>query len=561
VFRGSVGGFRARQQGRRARTNGRNGKCAKPKALTGTVMDNRRFDDLTRKLATTGSRRTFLRGLIGGGAAVVASRAASGVAAKDPKVDVCHWDSNTGTYVRLSMDQSGWKSGHQGQHGNDYLRGSGCCTSQECSDGSECNGRVCTTVAATTPAPPPTTTQAPATTTEAPATTTEAPATTTEAPATTTEAPATTTEAPETTTTSSPRGPIPIYGECVVDADCTTGVCGCNGTWGFPFCFCREEICLETGEDCSDTAGGVACCSGDCYGSFGDSECIANSCNPACPPGKVCVGGVNCICQRFTRECGTGCIPEDDCCPDTEDCVSVPSTTTTEAPATTTEAPATTTEAPATTTEAPATTTEAPATTTEAPVTTTNAPTTTTTEPPEFCPSYTVRASSGACVNPCSSNPCTDCAGSWCVAHANGRHECIFNASTGGGSCTETSCAAGYECLYSSLRGGLVCTDILGACPTTTTPPPCPPYMVWYDNGINIRQCLFPCFVHLCSCLTAPQQCFGTEDGQHICATNFGSLGSPTNNCPVTGCPEDFECYSDINGVYSCRNILQTTTC
>ena len=101
-------------------------------------MDDRRFDDLTRRLATARTRRSLLRGLVAGGTALATARAGTSLAAPAPKVDVCHWDASAGAYVWLTVSENSWLTGHQGQHPQDYLRGNGCCTAGECGTDSAC---------------------------------------------------------------------------------------------------------------------------------------------------------------------------------------------------------------------------------------------------------------------------------------------------------------------------------------------------------------------------------------------------------------------------------------
>jgi hypothetical protein len=101
-------------------------------------MDDRRFDDLTRQLATGRTRRSLLRGLVAGGTALAAARASTSLAAPAPKVDVCHWDAAAGAYVLLTISENSWLTGHLGQHAQDYLRGNGCCTAGECGTDSAC---------------------------------------------------------------------------------------------------------------------------------------------------------------------------------------------------------------------------------------------------------------------------------------------------------------------------------------------------------------------------------------------------------------------------------------
>ena len=272
-------------------------------------MDDRRFDDLTRRLATSSSRRSMLKGLIGGGTAVVAARKVSDLEAKSANVDVCHWDDDAGGYVWITISENGWLSGHLGQHDRDYLRAGGCCTNADCAAESSCSAGACSPIATTTTEAPVTTTEAPVTTTEAPTTTTEAPATTTEPPTTTTEEPTTTTtEEPTTTTTAIPDGTVGVGRPCVEDADCVSGQCGCNSPPGLPTCMCREELCLADGATCSGSAGAVVCCSGDC--------------------------------SRITDSSGTVIICTG------SDGSPAPTSTTTPLPTTTTEAPTTTTAAP-----------------------------------------------------------------------------------------------------------------------------------------------------------------------------------------------------------------------
>ena len=69
-------------------------------------MDTHRFDDLTRSLASGSSRRTVLRGLLGGVAALTGFRAGSTAAAPAAKIDVCHYDADTGTYHKINISQN-----------------------------------------------------------------------------------------------------------------------------------------------------------------------------------------------------------------------------------------------------------------------------------------------------------------------------------------------------------------------------------------------------------------------------------------------------------------------
>jgi hypothetical protein len=102
-------------------------------------MDGRGFDDLTRNVAQATSRRSLLRGLIGGGAAVVATKAGTTLAQPD-KISICHWDEYEQGYVLLSISERGWVNGHQTQHEEDeQLSGApNCCTYHECGANEVC---------------------------------------------------------------------------------------------------------------------------------------------------------------------------------------------------------------------------------------------------------------------------------------------------------------------------------------------------------------------------------------------------------------------------------------
>ena len=65
-------------------------------------------------------------------------------AAKPNKVDVCHYDAGTRSWVRISVSQSGWDNGHA-KHARDFLRGD-CCTDGDCPDGEGCDLGQCATV-------------------------------------------------------------------------------------------------------------------------------------------------------------------------------------------------------------------------------------------------------------------------------------------------------------------------------------------------------------------------------------------------------------------------------
>ena len=111
-------------------------------------MDGKGFDDLTRKVAQGMSRRTMLRGLIGGGAAVVAARTGATLAAPAAKQDICHVEGN-GSFHLINVSVNALPA-HEA-HGDGYLGtnahcsacGDACseidaCTPARC-DGSSCN--------------------------------------------------------------------------------------------------------------------------------------------------------------------------------------------------------------------------------------------------------------------------------------------------------------------------------------------------------------------------------------------------------------------------------------
>src|SRR5687767_1312824 len=79
------------------------------------AMDDRTFDQLTRRLAGGLGRRQ----LVGGLAALlgVAGRRATTSAAPAAKTTICHWDSLLGTYRQLSVTAKELK-GHA-RHGQD----------------------------------------------------------------------------------------------------------------------------------------------------------------------------------------------------------------------------------------------------------------------------------------------------------------------------------------------------------------------------------------------------------------------------------------------------------
>lgn len=102
-------------------------------------MDGQNFDELTRKLATGISRRSVLRGPIGGGAALIGAKAASTAAAG--KTTICHFPpGNPGNVQKITIASPAVAS-HLA-HG-DYLY-ENCCVDGDCAPGSSCASGSCT---------------------------------------------------------------------------------------------------------------------------------------------------------------------------------------------------------------------------------------------------------------------------------------------------------------------------------------------------------------------------------------------------------------------------------
>ncbi len=108
-------------------------------------MDGNGFDDLTRRLATGRSRRSVLKGLIGGGAAVLATGAGSTLAKPSPdkKVTVCHYDASTGQYYEISIAKKALDKHLQNNPG-DTLGACAACTPVDCQYGEWSGWSECT---------------------------------------------------------------------------------------------------------------------------------------------------------------------------------------------------------------------------------------------------------------------------------------------------------------------------------------------------------------------------------------------------------------------------------
>jgi hypothetical protein len=107
-------------------------------------MDGNEFDNMTRRLAKGHSRRSILRGLVGGGAAVLATGAGSALAKPSPdkKVTVCHYDASTGQSVEISIAQKALAK-HLQNNPQDYQGACAACTPVNCQYGAWSEWGVC----------------------------------------------------------------------------------------------------------------------------------------------------------------------------------------------------------------------------------------------------------------------------------------------------------------------------------------------------------------------------------------------------------------------------------
>jgi len=106
-------------------------------------MDGRGFDELARRLATGTSRRSILRGMFTGGAALLATKAGSGLAAQPAKVTICHYPPGNRSNVQVLSVSPSAVAAHVANHGDTVLGTVASCIS--CGD-------VCTAPDACTPA-------------------------------------------------------------------------------------------------------------------------------------------------------------------------------------------------------------------------------------------------------------------------------------------------------------------------------------------------------------------------------------------------------------------------
>jgi hypothetical protein len=105
-------------------------------------MDGRNFDDLTRKLATGTSRRSVLRGLLGGAAALGGMKAAGVSAQRAPKRMICHFTHSAGNpYVIIEVSENSIQEQSHLSHGDTYYNN--CCIDSDCNDGYACTTDTC----------------------------------------------------------------------------------------------------------------------------------------------------------------------------------------------------------------------------------------------------------------------------------------------------------------------------------------------------------------------------------------------------------------------------------
>src|SRR5690349_12690899 len=98
-------------------------------------MDGKNFDELTRKLATGASRRSVLRGLLGGAAALGGLKATDTLAAKETKIPLCHATASASNpYVQITVANSAADLDPHFKHGDFYYvpGKTACCGPKDC---------------------------------------------------------------------------------------------------------------------------------------------------------------------------------------------------------------------------------------------------------------------------------------------------------------------------------------------------------------------------------------------------------------------------------------------
>jgi hypothetical protein len=109
---------------------------------TDKTMDGRDFDDMTRRLAIGRSRRSVLKGLIGGAAALASVRAGTALAGPKDKVAICHLTGNGQAHL-ITVSQSAIPA-HLA-HGDDYLGTDAHCSAcgDACASNAACIAGEC----------------------------------------------------------------------------------------------------------------------------------------------------------------------------------------------------------------------------------------------------------------------------------------------------------------------------------------------------------------------------------------------------------------------------------
>jgi len=105
-------------------------------------MDGSNFDELVRSLGAGRSRRSVLKGLFAGGAAVAAGRVGGTLAAPKPRYDICHRTGNGSSHL-ITIPASAVDA-HLA-HGDDFLGSDANCSAcgDACSAGETCVDFTC----------------------------------------------------------------------------------------------------------------------------------------------------------------------------------------------------------------------------------------------------------------------------------------------------------------------------------------------------------------------------------------------------------------------------------
>jgi hypothetical protein len=244
-----------------------------------TVMDGRNFDDLTRRLAKGTNRRSLLKGLIGGGAAMVAAKGSGALAQRGPaeKVNVCHYDDELGYRVVLNINGNALDA--HVNHGDwQVYDDTVCCPDSDCQpegwENGYCDQGICECVKNECNG-------------------------------------ACGTDVPDGCGGFLDCGPccVPIDDQCDPENDtcCDGGVCinAAGGTGGTGPKYCRE-FCLVNGVAC-DPDDAEACCSGYCWEDSRGVRCQGfPEPPPACVEDSPCTSDLGCCDDRICVRTGGG---------------------------------------------------------------------------------------------------------------------------------------------------------------------------------------------------------------------------------------------------------------